>query len=106
MVILLATLLIVSLLPLTIAILLSRWRPSWSYFKVALLAAAPIPVALTGLALFIFSSAPGVGFVATAAVVSIPLFVVGVMAGAVGAWMTPRPPAPVVTKDEIESIFQ
>jgi len=60
-----------------------------------------VPVVLVALSVLIFS--PG-SFLA-AAVIAIPLFVFGVMTGAVGAWMAPRPPAPVVTKDDIESIF-
>lgn len=106
MVILFTALLIGCLLPLAMGILLARWRPNWTYLKVALLAAAPIPVTLASVAFFIFSGAWTLqGLIGTAAIV-MPVFVLGVMAGAVGAWLTPRPSRPVVTKDEIESIFR
>jgi hypothetical protein len=104
LVLLIALLLVVGL-AIMFAILLARWRPRWSYLKVALLAAAPLPVLIIALFIFQVANFSAVGAMMTAAVI-LPLFVLGVMAGAVGAWLAPRPPSPVASKDEIENIFR
>lgn len=36
---------------------------------------------------------------------TLPMFVFGTMGGVVGAWMMPRPQAPLINPDEIENIF-